>query len=58
MSSASSAITKRVTLEARGALARIILAHPPLNVIDFPMMTSLRTRSRSWKNTKKLRRLC
>lgn len=35
------AITKRVTLETRGALARIILAHPPLNVIDFPMMDQL-----------------
>ena len=32
---------KRVNLEASGNLARITLAHPPLNVIDFQMMDDL-----------------
>jgi cyclohexa-1,5-dienecarbonyl-CoA hydratase len=32
---------KRVTVEARGPLARITLTHPPLNVIDFQMMDEL-----------------
>lgn len=31
----------RLTLEASGGLARITLAHPPLNVIDFEMMDEL-----------------
>ncbi|HEV7673210.1 MAG TPA: enoyl-CoA hydratase/isomerase family protein, partial [Candidatus Angelobacter sp.] len=33
---------KRVAVEAHGQLARITLAHPPLNVIDFQMMDELR----------------
>jgi cyclohexa-1,5-dienecarbonyl-CoA hydratase len=32
---------KRVNLEVSGSLARITLAHPPLNVIDFQMMDEL-----------------
>jgi cyclohexa-1,5-dienecarbonyl-CoA hydratase len=32
---------KRVAVEAHGQLARITLAHPPLNVIDFQMMDEL-----------------
>ena len=32
---------KRLNLEASGNLARIALAHPPLNVIDFQMMDDL-----------------
>ena len=32
---------KRLTVEAAGNLARITLAHPPLNVIDFQMMDEL-----------------
>ncbi len=32
---------KRLVLEASGGLARITLAHPPLNVIDFEMMDEL-----------------
>ena len=32
---------KRVAVEAHGALARITLTHPPLNVIDFQMMDEL-----------------
>jgi cyclohexa-1,5-dienecarbonyl-CoA hydratase len=32
---------KRIAVEAHGQLARITLAHPPLNVIDFQMMDEL-----------------
>ena len=32
---------KRVTVEVTGPLARITLANPPLNVIDFQMMDEL-----------------
>src|SRR5436305_6495045 len=32
---------KRLALEISGNLARITLAHPPLNVIDFQMMDDL-----------------
>lgn len=39
--SPSSALTKRLTLETHGHIARITLARPPLNVIDFPMMDQL-----------------
>src|SRR5260221_9638824 len=31
----------RIAIQHNGPLARIILAHPPLNVIDFPMMDEL-----------------
>src|SRR5690349_21155611 len=33
--------TKRLSIESDGPLARITLAHPPLNVIDFQMMDEL-----------------
>ncbi|HEX4605196.1 MAG TPA: enoyl-CoA hydratase/isomerase family protein, partial [Candidatus Angelobacter sp.] len=33
--------TNRINVEAHGGLARITLAHPPLNVIDFQMMDEL-----------------
>ncbi|HZS26244.1 MAG TPA: enoyl-CoA hydratase/isomerase family protein [Candidatus Angelobacter sp.] len=33
--------TNRVTIDIHGSLARIILSHPPLNVIDFQMMDEL-----------------
>ena len=36
-----SQITKRLSLEVQGQLARITLTHPPLNVIDFQMMDEL-----------------
>ncbi len=32
---------KRLTLETHAALARITFTHPPLNVLDFPMMDEL-----------------
>ncbi|HLJ86259.1 MAG TPA: enoyl-CoA hydratase/isomerase family protein [Candidatus Angelobacter sp.] len=32
---------KRLALEVTGSLARIVLTHPPLNVIDFQMMDEL-----------------
>jgi cyclohexa-1,5-dienecarbonyl-CoA hydratase len=37
----SLSLTQRVSVQAQGALARITLAHPPLNVIDFQMMDEL-----------------
>ena len=37
----SATLTKRVTIEVQGQLARITLTHPPLNVIDFQMMDEL-----------------
>lgn len=39
--SSSSALTKRIALETHGHIARITLARPPLNVIDFQMMEEL-----------------
>ncbi|HET8890910.1 MAG TPA: enoyl-CoA hydratase/isomerase family protein [Candidatus Angelobacter sp.] len=33
--------TKRIAIEIHGQLARIMLMHPPLNVIDFQMMDEL-----------------
>ncbi|HKF20999.1 MAG TPA: enoyl-CoA hydratase/isomerase family protein [Candidatus Angelobacter sp.] len=36
-----SAVNKRITVEAQGALARVIFAHPPLNVFDFQQMDEL-----------------
>jgi len=37
----TTALTQRVIIEIHGPVARITLAHPPLNVIDFPMMDEL-----------------
>jgi cyclohexa-1,5-dienecarbonyl-CoA hydratase len=37
----SSGSTNRITIDIHGALARITLSHPPLNVIDFQMMDEL-----------------
>jgi len=37
----TTALTQRVIIEIHGRLARMTLAHPPLNVIDFPMMDEL-----------------
>jgi cyclohexa-1,5-dienecarbonyl-CoA hydratase len=37
----TSVSTQRILVEVRGAVARITLAHPPLNVIDFQMMDEL-----------------
>src|SRR6267154_251828 len=34
-------VMQRISLEVHGPLARITLAHPPLNVIDFQMMDEL-----------------
>jgi cyclohexa-1,5-dienecarbonyl-CoA hydratase len=31
----------RIALDIQGPLARVMLAHPPLNVIDFPMMDEM-----------------
>lgn len=42
MTSISSSI-HRVSVDVQGKLARITLAHPPLNVIDFQMMDELST---------------
>src|SRR5260370_22352435 len=36
-----STISKRLSVEIHGPLARIIVTHPPLNVFDFPMMDEL-----------------
>src|SRR5260370_1351525 len=36
-----STISKRLSVEIHGPLARIIFTHPPLNVFDFPMMDEL-----------------
>jgi len=37
----TTALTQRVIIEIHGRLARMTLAHPPLNVIDFQMMDEL-----------------
>ena len=36
-----SAVSKRIAVDMQGALVRITLNHPPLNVIDFQMMDEL-----------------
>ncbi len=41
MTEASLPATQRLSIQLQGALARITLAHPPLNVIDFQMMDEL-----------------
>jgi len=37
----SPVFSQRILVEIQGSLARIVLAHPPLNVIDFQMMDEL-----------------
>jgi len=41
MTTATDTNLKRISLEVQGAVARIVLHHPPLNVIDIPTMDEL-----------------
>jgi cyclohexa-1,5-dienecarbonyl-CoA hydratase len=41
MTTATDTKLERISLDVRGAVARILLHHPPLNVVDIPMMEEL-----------------
>ena len=43
----------RTALDIQGPLARITLAHPPLNVIDFQIMDELLEALQSWNSAAK-----